>query len=154
MDGGGEGEYTRDPTLLSPNDPHQSTSTSHNKQQQRRKTDLIRTCINIAQGVVLIKTFKRYENIVDYLGQRHPSRRPMMAIMGLWCLCAYPHTLLTFTPLHPLNHIRISSFKPLPYNNTFFTIQGGIQHYCQAIALRTVSSFSQGASRDGLIPMT
>ena len=39
MDGGGVCEYTRDPALLSPNDPHQSTSTASNKQQQRRKTD-------------------------------------------------------------------------------------------------------------------
>ena len=28
MDGGGVCEYTRDPALLSPNDPHQSTSTN------------------------------------------------------------------------------------------------------------------------------
>ena len=63
-----------------------------------------------------------------------------MAIMGLWCLCAYTCTLLTLTPL---------SLPPQSYQaillqtfhlscNTFFTTRGEIEHSCQAIVLRSV----------------
>ena len=38
MDGEGGAEYTRDPALLSPNDPHQSTST--NTQTREKHTEL------------------------------------------------------------------------------------------------------------------
>ena len=51
-----------------------------------------------------------------------------MAIMVLWCLCAYPHTLLTLTPLfYPLNHI-----QPLSCN-TLFMAKGETWLYCQAM---------------------
>ena len=38
MDGEGGAEYTRDPALLSPNDPHQSTSTNIQTQTEKHKT--------------------------------------------------------------------------------------------------------------------
>ena len=51
-----------------------------------------------------------------------------MAIMVLWCLCAYPHTLLTLTPLfYPLNHI-----QPLSCN-TLFMAKGETWLYWQAM---------------------
>ena len=39
MDGGGVCEYTRDPALLSPNDPHQSTSTNTQQTASENKID-------------------------------------------------------------------------------------------------------------------
>ena len=51
MDGGGEAEYTRDPALLSPNDPHQSTSTVQQTATAKKNT----RCINIDQEIVLIQ---------------------------------------------------------------------------------------------------
>ena len=38
MDGEGGAEYTRDPALLSPNDPHQSTSTNTQTHTEKHKT--------------------------------------------------------------------------------------------------------------------
>ena len=51
MDGGGEAEYTRDPALLSPNDPHQSTSTVQQTATARKNTRRV----NIDQEIVLIQ---------------------------------------------------------------------------------------------------
>ena len=109
MDGEGGAEYTRDPVLLSPNDPHQSTSTNTQTQREKHKTHWVTAAnTHTIQHTSIRRVQKQWRIKRDNLVFKS-------ALSYTQFLCAYPYALLTLTLAlfshPPLNHIRVHTIQ-------------------------------------------